>query len=103
LLFTVDAYQIDIQTASSTLSGCEKRHPGLANGGFRQHQRNPFLHQRHQHPYPGIDLVTTYKTDFSERSRLSASLALTFNQTEISKIGDTPAGPAGQAPPTEFC
>jgi len=35
--------------------------------------------------------VTTYKTELTERSRFTSSLALTFNQTNIVRTRDTPA------------
>jgi iron complex outermembrane receptor protein len=97
LLFTVDAYQIDIQNRiinSERLVKSDIR--ALQTADFANINEIRFFTNAINTQTRGIDLVTTYKTDFSERSRLSASLALTFNQTEISKIGDTPAALQGR-------
>ena len=92
LLFTVDAYQIDIQ---DRVINSER----LVRTDIKALQTPPFANLNEIRFFTnaintqtrGIDLVTTYKTEINDRSRLSASLALTFNRTQISKIGDTPA------------
>ncbi|WP_375434377.1 TonB-dependent receptor domain-containing protein [uncultured Hymenobacter sp.] len=96
LLFTLDAYQIDIQ---DRIINSERLIKGAGNTGIRALQTPAFdgiseirfftnaIDTRTR----GIDLVTTYKTDFTERSRLTASLALTFNATNIENTRDTPA------------
>ena len=96
LLFTLDAYQIDI---SDRIINSERLIKGTAPGGIRALQTPAFANVSEIRFFTnaidtrtrGVDLVSTYKTDFSERSRLSASLALTFNETKISRFGDTPA------------
>jgi len=96
LLFTLDAYQIDI---TDRIIDSERLIKGSAPGGIRALQTPDFAGISEIRFFTnaidtrtrGLDLVTTYKTDFSERSRLSASLALTFNETKISRFGDTPA------------
>ena len=99
LLFTLDAYQIDIQ---DRIINSERIIKGTAPGGIRALQAPQttafanineirFFTNAVDTRTRGIDLVTTYKTDFSERSRLSASLALTVNETRITRFGDTPA------------
>ncbi len=96
LLFTLDAYQIDI---NDRIVNSERLIKGTAPGGIRALQTPDFNGISEVRFFTnaidtrtrGLDLVTTYKTDFSERSRLSASLALSFNQTEISRFGATPA------------
>ncbi len=98
LLFTLDAYQIDI---SDRIIDSERLIKGsaAANTGIRALQTPAFdgiseirfftnaIDTRTR----GVDLVTTYKTDFNERSRLTGSLALTFNATNISNTRNTPA------------
>jgi len=96
LLFTIDAYQIDI---TDRIINSERLIKGTTPGGIRALQTPAFDNVSEIRFFTnaidtrtrGVDLVTTYKTDFSERSRLSASLALTFNETKISRFGDTPA------------
>jgi len=95
LLFTLDAYQIDIQ---DRIINSERLIKGTAPGGIKALQTADFAGISEIRFFTnaidtrtrGIDLVSTYKTEFSERSRLSASLALTFNETKISRFGDTP-------------
>ncbi|GAA3979248.1 TonB-dependent receptor [Hymenobacter antarcticus] len=96
LLLTLDAYQIDI---TDRIINSERIIKGTAPGGIRALQTPAFANVNEIRFFTnaidtrtrGIDLVTTYKTDFNERSRLSMSLALTFNETKISRFGDTPA------------
>ena len=96
LLLTVDAYQIDIQ---DRIINSERLIKGTAPSGIKALQTADFAGISEIRFFTnaidtrtrGIDLVSTYKTEFSERSRLSASLALTFNETKISRFGDTPA------------
>jgi iron complex outermembrane receptor protein len=92
LLFTVDAYQIDIQDRiinSERLVKSDIR--ALQTPDFENISEIRFFTNAIDTRTRGIDLVTTYKLDFSERSRLTASLALTANATEIVRTGDTPA------------
>ncbi|WP_133272680.1 TonB-dependent receptor domain-containing protein [Hymenobacter radiodurans] len=92
LLFTIDAYQIDIEDRiinSERLVKSDIR--ALQTADFANISEIRFFTNAIDTRTRGIDLVTTYKYDFSERSRLSTSLALTFNATEIVRTGDTPA------------
>ena len=99
LLFTLDAYQIDIMDriidSERLIKGAgTAANPGikaLQNADFAGISEIRFFTNAIDTRTRGLDLVSTYKTDFSERSRLSASLALTFNQTKIVRFGDTPA------------
>ena len=99
LLFTLDAYQIDIMdriiNSERLIKGAgTAANPGikaLQNADFAGISEIRFFTNAIDTRTRGLDLVSTYKTDFSERSRLSASLALTFNQTKIVRFGDTPA------------
>ncbi|MBC6605852.1 TonB-dependent receptor [Hymenobacter sp. BT188] len=92
LLFTVDAYQIDIEDRiinSERLVKSDIR--ALQTPDFANISEIRFFTNAIDTRTRGIDLVTTYKYDISDRSRLSTSLALTFNATEIVRTGDTPA------------
>jgi iron complex outermembrane recepter protein len=92
LLFTLDAYQIDIQDRiinSERLIKSDIR--ALQITDFNNISEIRFFTNAIDTRTRGIDLVTTYKTDFSERSRLSGSLAFTFNATNIERTGATPA------------
>ncbi|WBA42484.1 TonB-dependent receptor [Hymenobacter canadensis] len=96
LLFTLDAYQIDI---SDRIINSERLIKGSGNTGIKALQTPAFdgiseirfftnaIDTRTR----GIDLVTTYKTELTDASRLTASLALTFNATNIENTSDTPA------------
>ena len=91
LLFTLDAYQIDIRDriiVSERLIKNDIR--ALQTAAFDVEEIRFFTNAINTQTR-GIDLVTTYKTEFSERSRLTGSLALTFNATEIADIAATPA------------
>ncbi|MBC6699136.1 TonB-dependent receptor [Hymenobacter puniceus] len=96
LLFTLDAYQIDIR---DRIINSERLIKGSGNTGIKALQTPAFdgiseirfftnaIDTRTR----GIDLVTTYKTELTDASRLTASLALTFNATNIENTRDTPA------------
>ncbi|SMB99158.1 TonB-dependent receptor [Hymenobacter roseosalivarius DSM 11622] len=92
LLFTVDAYQIDIQDRiinSERLVKSDIR--ALQTPDFANISEIRFFTNAIDTRTRGIDLVTTYKYDISDRSRLSTSLALTFNATNIVRTSNTPA------------
>ncbi|ALW84849.1 hypothetical protein AUC43_06960 [Hymenobacter sedentarius] len=92
LLFTLDAYQIDIQDRIIDSERLIKSNiKALQTPDFAGISEIRFFTNAIDTRTRGLDLVSTYKTDFSERSRLSASLALTFNQTNIVRTGATPA------------
>ena len=92
LLFTVDAYRIDIRDRVINSERLVKSDiKALQTPDFANVNEIRFFTNAINTKTQGIDLVTTYKTEFNERSRLSASLALTFNQTVIADIGATPA------------
>ena len=103
VLFTVDAYQIDITDRIIDSERLIKGAGTATNPGIKALQTPDFANISEIRFFTnaidtrtrGVDLVTTYKTDFSERSRLTASLALTFNATKIVRTSDTP--PALQA------
>ncbi|GAA4051196.1 TonB-dependent receptor [Hymenobacter glaciei] len=92
LLLTVDAYQIDIRDRiidSERLIKSDIK--ALQTPDFANISEIRFFTNAIDTRTRGIDFVTAYKTDFSERSRLSASLAFTLNATEIVRTGATPA------------
>ena len=92
LLFTVDAYQIDIKDRIIDSERLLKSNiKALQTPDFAGISEIRFFTNAIDTRTRGVDLVTTYKTDFSERSRLSASLALTFNETNIVRTSGTPA------------
>ena len=99
LLVTLDAYQIDINDRIIDSERLIKGAGTTANPGIKALQTADFAGISEIRFFTnaidtrtrGLDLVTTYKTEFSERSRLSASLALTVNETRIVRTRDTPA------------
>lgn len=88
-LFTLDAYQIDITDriiisealVVNNIPALRSRFPGIQEVSFFTNH----LGTRTQ----GIDFVTTFKHNFDADNRLTASLALTFNRTEISSVKPT--------------
>ena len=92
LLFTVDAYQIDINDRIINSERLIKSNiKALQTADFAGISEIRFFTNAIDTRTRGVDLVTTYKTEFDERSRFTASLALTFNQTKIVRTSDTPA------------
>jgi iron complex outermembrane receptor protein len=92
LLLTVDAYQIDIRDRiidSERLIKSDIK--ALQTPDFANISEIRFFTNAIDTRTRGIDFVTTYKTDFSERSRLTASLAFTLNATNIVRTSATPA------------
>jgi iron complex outermembrane recepter protein len=88
----VDAYQIDIKDRiidSERLIKSDIK--ALQTPDFANISEIRFFTNAIDTRTRGIDFVTTYKTDFSERSRLTASLAFTLNATNIVRTSATPA------------
>ncbi|UYZ63133.1 TonB-dependent receptor [Hymenobacter weizhouensis] len=95
---TVDAYQIDIR--DRIINSERLLVPQGTTGGtgiealrvpFRGLSEIRFFTNAIDTRTRGIDVVGTYRVNFGERSRLSASLAGTLNETKISRFGATPA------------
>ncbi len=90
-LFTLDAYQIDIsdrivvseRMIASSIPAVKSLFPGISEIRFFTNHINTTT--------KGIDFVTTFKQVINEKSRFIASLALTLNETKVTKIKDTPA------------
>ena len=89
-LVTLDAYQIDItdrivvseRMVVRDIAALRTRFAGLSEIRFFTNQINTST--------KGIDFVTSYKHSFSPRSRFTASVAMTFNETKITKTKATP-------------
>lgn len=93
LLFTLDAYQIDItdriiisEALTTTAVPAVKR---LFTG--TPIQEISFFTNHLSTQTRGIDFVTTFKHNFNDNNRLNASVALTLNKTEITGVKATPS------------
>ncbi len=91
-LFTLDAYQIDITdriivseqlAVSAAIPALVPLFPGIREITFFTNQINTTT--------KGVDLVTTFKQPVNKNSNITASLALTFNKTEITNSKPTPS------------
>lgn len=91
LLFTLDAFQIDINdriVISERLNTGD--FPAVA-ALFNEAREIRFFTNHITTQTRGIDFVTSYKKSFSEKSNLNASLALTVNETKVVSQKDTPS------------
>ena len=91
-LFTVDAYQIDITnkivvSEALTVNNIAALKTRLQGTGI---QVVSFFTNHVNTQTRGIDFVSTYKTSIGNKSKLDASLGMTFNQTKIKNIKNTP-------------
>ena len=90
-LFTLDAYQIDIKDRIiesermivANIAALKPLFTGVSEVRFFTNHVNTTT--------KGIDFVTTFKHAFSEKSKFTASLAMTFNETKITSQKATPA------------
>ncbi|MBO0930156.1 TonB-dependent receptor [Fibrella aquatilis] len=90
-IVTLDAYQIDItdriieseRMIIKDITALKTRFVGLSEIRFFTNAINTST--------KGIDFVTSYKHNFSPRSRFNASLAFTLNQTKITSTKATPS------------
>ena len=98
-LFTLDAYQIDITDriiiseqlpVGASIPALVPLFPGIKEITFFTNQINTTTR--------GIDLVTTFKQPINSNSNITASLAFTFNKTEITNSKATPAQLTAGAP-----
>ena len=93
LLFTLDAYQIDIKDRiiiSEALTTAAVPAVKTALTGTTI-QEISFFTNHLSTKTTGIDFVTTFKHSFNDKNRFTASLALTANKTEISSVKATPS------------
>jgi len=91
LLLTVDAYQITINeriVISERLN--TSLYPAVADL-FPNEREIRFFTNHVDTKTQGIDIVAAYRKTFTEKSRLSLSLAATFNATEVTGQKETPA------------
>lgn len=92
LLFTADVYQINITDRIIDSERLIKSNiKALQTPDFAGISEIRFFTNAIDTRTRGLDVVATYKTEPSERSRLSASLALTLNATNIVRTSATPA------------
>ena len=102
LLFTLDAYQIDITdriiiSEAMTTAAVPSVKALFAGTSI---QEISFFTNHIGTKTTGIDFVTTFKQALNADSRITASLALTANKTEITTVKATPAAlTAGAANP----
>ena len=93
LLFTLDAYQIDITNRiiiSEALTTAAV--PAVKNAlTGTPIQEISFFTNHLSTKTTGIDFVTTFKHSFDNESRFTASLGLTANKTEITGVKATPS------------
>lgn len=91
LLFTLDAYQIDIndriilseRMIVNNIAALRPLFPGISEVRFFTNHVNTRTR--------GIDFVTTFKHTFANQHRFTASAALTFNETKIVSQKPTPS------------
>jgi iron complex outermembrane recepter protein len=93
LLFTLDAYQIDITdriiiSEAMTTAAVPAVKTAFAGTSI---QEVSFFTNHLSTKTTGIDFVTTFKHAVNENSRFTASLALTANKTEITGVKETPS------------
>ncbi|MFY7910594.1 MAG: TonB-dependent receptor domain-containing protein [Emticicia sp.] len=90
-LFTLDAYQIDItdriilseRMIVNSIAALKPLFPGISEIRFFTNHINTRTR--------GIDFVTTFNHKFNSKSKLTASLALTFNETKLTSQKPTPS------------
>jgi iron complex outermembrane recepter protein len=102
LLFTLDAYQIDITDRIIISEAFTTAAVPAVKTAFTgtSIQEVTFFTNQLSTKTTGIDFVTTFKHSFNEDSRFTATLALTANKTEITGVKATPSAlTAGAAKP----
>lgn len=89
-LFTVDAYQIDITDRIIVTENLNVNNITALKNNFAGFQEITFFTNAINTGTKGIDVVASYKKSIGANSRLTASLALTVNKTEITGVKATP-------------
>lgn len=89
-LFTADAYQIDISNRIIISEALIVNNIAALKSNFTGFSQVSFFTNHLNTRTRGLDLVATFRHSFNEHNRITASLAGTFNKTEIKKIKDTP-------------
>jgi iron complex outermembrane recepter protein len=90
-LFTVDAYQIDIKDRIIVTENLVVNNIAALKTNFVGLQEITFFTNAINTGTKGIDVVASYKHDINPKSKLTASVALTVNKTEITGVKATPA------------
>jgi iron complex outermembrane recepter protein len=90
LLFTIDAYQIDITDRIIISEAMTVSSIAALKTNFTGLQQISFFTNHLNTSTKGIDFVTTFKHQFNEKSRFNSSLALTANKTSITNVKATP-------------
>jgi iron complex outermembrane receptor protein len=90
-LFTVDAYQIDITDRIIVTENLNVNNIIALKNNFTGFQEITFFTNAINTGTKGIDVVASYKQALGARSKLTASVALTVNRTEITSVKATPA------------
>jgi iron complex outermembrane recepter protein len=90
-LFTVDAYQIDITDRIIVTENLNVNNITALKNNFTGFQEITFFTNAINTGTKGIDVVASYKKSLGTKSKLTASVALTVNKTEITGVKATPA------------
>ncbi|MES2517724.1 MAG: TonB-dependent receptor [Bacteroidota bacterium] len=90
-LLTVDAYQIDITDRIIVTENLNVNNIAALKANFAGFQEITFFTNAINTGTKGIDLVASYKQALGAKSKLTASIALTVNKTEITGVKATPA------------
>ncbi|MCU0467993.1 MAG: TonB-dependent receptor [Arcicella sp.] len=90
-LFTIDAYQIDITDRIIVTENLNVNNITALKNNFAGFQEITFFTNAINTGTKGIDLVASYKQTLGTKSKLTASIALTVNKTEITGVKPTPA------------
>jgi iron complex outermembrane recepter protein len=90
-LFTVDGYQVDIDNRIIITENLKVANIAALKKVFTGFNEITFFTNAVNTQTRGVDIVASYKKAINKRSKLTASLALTINDTRITKVKDTPA------------
>ncbi len=91
LLFTVDAYRIDITDRIIVTENLNVNNITALKNNFTGFQEVTFFTNAINTGTKGIDVVASYKKAIGTKSKLTASVAFTVNKTEITGVKATPA------------
>lgn len=91
LLFTADAFQIDIDDRIVITERLNTGNFPAVAALFPEAREIRFFTNAISTKTTGLDIVAAYKETFSEKSNFSGSLALTLNKTEVVSQKDAPA------------
>ncbi|MEA5458839.1 TonB-dependent receptor [Arcicella sp. LKC2W] len=89
-LLTVDAYKIDITDRIIVTENLNVNNIAALKANFAGFQEITFFTNAINTGTKGIDVVASYKQSIGAKSKLTASLALTVNKTEITGVKATP-------------